>query len=132
MTIKKLKEMIADLPDNMRVYADDAKYLGDDVTEFCHVFVSKREPRKAILQTAHDIDAFKETQEDRKKEEENEEKERIALKGLASKLDKFYSVFDPYTYADYEGSFEKTLKILKEDPLAVVSDLLQIAEDYTA
>jgi len=63
MTIRKLKEMIADLPDDMRVYADDAKYFGDDVTEFCHVFISKREPRKAILQTVHDIDAFEETTE---------------------------------------------------------------------
>ena len=68
----------------------------------------------------------------REKEEEDEEKERIILDDLASKLDKFYSSFDPYTYAEYEGNYEKTRQILKEDPLAVVSDLLRIAEDYTA
>ena len=55
--------MIADLPDDMRVYADDAEYFGDDVTEFCDILVSKREPRKAILQTPHDFDTFEETTE---------------------------------------------------------------------
>ena len=36
MTIRKLKEMIADLPDDMRVYADDSSYdmFGDDASEF--------------------------------------------------------------------------------------------------
>lgn len=62
MTIKKLKEMIANLPDDMRVYADDAVALGHDPSEFCCLFVSSMKPRKAILQTAKDFDAVEEAE----------------------------------------------------------------------
>lgn len=50
---------------------------------------------------------------------------------VAERLDRFYKYFDPYTYADAYGSLEKALQILREDPLVVINDLLDIVEDYT-
>ena len=60
MTIRKLKEMIANLPNDMRIYADDSSFLGDDCSEFYTIFVSPR-TQKAIFQTAKDFDTIEET-----------------------------------------------------------------------
>lgn len=48
---------------------------------------------------------------------------------LAERLDKFYHDFDPYEYADTEGSVENAERILSESPETVISDLLDILED---
>lgn len=62
MTIKKLKEMIANLPDDMRVYADDGVELFIDNTEYVCI-LSNSTYNMAVLQTANDIDAVEETTE---------------------------------------------------------------------
>ena len=51
---------------------------------------------------------------------------------LAERLDKFLSNFDPFEYADCEGSVEKAEIILQESPETVISDLLDILEDMEA
>ena len=51
---------------------------------------------------------------------------------LAERLDKFYHDFDPYEYADTEGSVENAERILRESPETVISDLLDILEDLEA
>lgn len=51
---------------------------------------------------------------------------------LAERLDKFLQDFDPFEYADCEGSVEKAEKILQESPETVISDLLDILEDLEA
>lgn len=57
MTIKKLKELIADLPDEMRIYADDAHSMfGDDASEFVLLLTSPQFPDRAVFQTKSDID----------------------------------------------------------------------------
>ena len=62
MTIKKLKEMIANLPDDMRIYADDSAYdmFGDDASEFVCLVTSSQVPGKAVLQKKTDIDVQEE------------------------------------------------------------------------
>ena len=59
MTIKLLKEMIADLPDDARIYADDSKYdlFGDDASEFVCMATNDK---MVILQTKDDIDVEEE------------------------------------------------------------------------
>ena len=63
MTIKKLKEMIADLPDDMRIFADDSSYdmFGEDASEFVCLVTSKSEPKMCVLQNKKDIDIKEET-----------------------------------------------------------------------
>ena len=57
MTIKKLKEIIKDLPDDMRVYADDGiNSIFDDNSEFVDLFTIKNNEKVAILQTKKDFD----------------------------------------------------------------------------
>ena len=48
---------------------------------------------------------------------------------LATRLDKVYHDFDPYEYADTEGSVEKAKKILIEDSYTVIDRLLEIIEE---
>lgn len=62
MTIKRLKEMIADLPDDMRIYADDSSYslFGNDASEFCCIAASPQFPKMCILQSKSDIDVGEE------------------------------------------------------------------------
>ena len=60
MTIKKLKEMIADLPDNMRVYADDGVRSFKENSEFVCI-ASSTTDNMAVFQTAKDIDVIEET-----------------------------------------------------------------------
>ena len=63
MTIKKLKEMIQNLPDDMRIYADDSSYdmFGDDASEFVCLVTSDTAPGMAVLQSKRDIDIKEET-----------------------------------------------------------------------
>ena len=60
MTIKKLKEMIADLPDNMRIYSDDGTDFFKGNSEFVCIAVND-EDNMAVLQTVNDIDVIEET-----------------------------------------------------------------------
>ena len=48
---------------------------------------------------------------------------------LATRLDKVYYDFDPYEYANTEGSVEEAKKILIEDPYTVIDRLLEIIEE---
>ena len=48
---------------------------------------------------------------------------------VAERLNDFIQRYDPYGYADNEGSVEKTEKALMNTPLDVVSELLDILED---
>lgn len=96
MTIRMLKEKIAYLPDEMRIFADDAKHLGDDCSEFCSLFISRREPRKAILQTTYDFDAQKRTTDLLKYFSENDYEEQDAWIELSE------MGFRPEDFADPE------------------------------
>ena len=64
MTIKKLKEMIANLPDDMRIYADDCEYemFGEDASEFVCLATGflEGEEKKCVFQTKNDIDVEEE------------------------------------------------------------------------
>lgn len=60
MTIKKLREMIADLPDDMRVYADDGLRSRKENSEFVCIAASSQD-NMAVFQTANDIDVEEET-----------------------------------------------------------------------
>ena len=62
MTIKKLKEMIQELPDNMRVVADDGTRLFEGNSEFVCIS-SATKNNMAVLQTTKDIDVIEETTE---------------------------------------------------------------------
>lgn len=56
MTIKKLKELIADLPDDMRVYADDGRFsMFENPSEFICLVTNNRDD-KCILQSEADIE----------------------------------------------------------------------------
>ena len=61
MTIKKLKEMIANLPDDMRVYADDGIRSLKENSEFVCISHSK-DHNMAVFHTANDIDVVEETE----------------------------------------------------------------------
>lgn len=50
-------------------------------------------------------------------------------RALVERLDKVYRDYDPYEYADTDGSVEEARRILKESPGTVISDLLDIIED---
>lgn len=66
MTIRRLKELIKDLPDDMRVYADDGNGLFSNNSEFvCLVYTLRslyfpNDPMKCVLQTKNDIDVNEE------------------------------------------------------------------------
>ena len=60
MTIRKLKEMISNLPDDMRVYADDGLRSRKENSEFVCIASSSYD-NMAVFQTANDIDAEEET-----------------------------------------------------------------------
>ena len=51
---------------------------------------------------------------------------------LAERLDNFYQNFDPYEYADNDGSVEKAERMIRESPETVINDLLKILESLTA
>lgn len=53
----------------------------------------------------------------------------MTMDELATRLDKVYHNFDPYDYADTEGSVEEAKKILVEDPYTVINRLLEIIEE---
>ena len=61
MTIRKLKEMIADLPDDMRVYADDGTDFFKGNSEFLCIAASK-EFSMAVFQTRNDFEPIEETE----------------------------------------------------------------------
>lgn len=61
MTIKELKEIIKDMPDDMRIYADNGKFsMFEDVSEFVFLVTDARHPKMAILQSKADIDVEEE------------------------------------------------------------------------
>ena len=104
MTIKKLKEMIANLPDDMRVYADDAILLGHEPSEFCCIFISSREPRKALLQTTKDFDTVEETEAFLTYAMENDWNEQDAWMELSERGFKPEDFADPdYARAQFEN-----------------------------
>jgi len=47
---------------------------------------------------------------------------------IAERLNNFMKDFDPYEYADCDGSLEETERILRESPETVISNLLDILE----
>lgn len=51
---------------------------------------------------------------------------------LAERLDRFMRDFDPYEYADCDGSLEATENFLRESPEQVVDMLLNILEEMCA
>lgn len=51
---------------------------------------------------------------------------------LAERLDNFYQNFDPYEYADNDGSVDEAERILRESPETVIENLLEILENLTA
>lgn len=61
MTIKKLKELIENLPDDMRVYADDGIRSRKENSEFICISPSK-DDNMAVFHTANDIDVVEETE----------------------------------------------------------------------
>lgn len=61
MTIKKLKEIIENLPDDMRVYADDGIRSRKENSEFICISPSK-DDNMAVFHTANDIDVVEETE----------------------------------------------------------------------
>ena len=61
MTIRKLKEMIADLPDDMRVYADDGTDFFKGNSEFLCISASE-EFSMAVFQTRNDFEPVEETE----------------------------------------------------------------------
>ena len=61
MTIKKLKEIIANLPDDMRVYADDGIRSWKENSEFVCISAGT-DDKMAVLHTANDIDVVEETE----------------------------------------------------------------------
>lgn len=55
MTIKELKEMINDLPDDMIVCADNGRYsMFDNNSEFVNIVINAKD-NKCALQTEKDI-----------------------------------------------------------------------------
>ena len=61
MTIKKLKELIENLRDDMRVYADDGIRSRKENSEFICISPSK-DDNMAVFHTANDIDVVEETE----------------------------------------------------------------------
>ena len=61
MTIKKLKELIKNLPDNMRVYADDgSKGMFSDNSEFLILAYTENKNDMCVLQTRNDFNTNEE------------------------------------------------------------------------
>ena len=61
MTIRKLKEMIKDLPDDMRICADDGSNgMFSDNNEFLTLVVAKDIDSMCVLQTRDDFDTVEE------------------------------------------------------------------------
>lgn len=61
MTIRKLKELIADLPGNMRVYADNGSVgMFSDNSEFVTVLTAYGVNDMCVLQTKRDFDVNEE------------------------------------------------------------------------
>jgi hypothetical protein len=61
MTVKMLKEMLADLPDDARIYADDGtngSFEGN--SEFVEMCYSPQFPKIVIFQTRYDFDYVEE------------------------------------------------------------------------
>lgn len=48
---------------------------------------------------------------------------------LAERLDQVLHDFDPYEYADTDGSVEKAKEILETSPLTVIENLLDMIEE---
>lgn len=61
MTIKMLKEAIKDLPDDMRICADDeSRGLFSDNSEFLSLCAAVGNDKMCVLQTRHDFDTVNE------------------------------------------------------------------------
>ena len=62
MTIKMLRELIANMPDDARIFADDSSYstFGDDASEFVCVINTLQKPGMVVLQSKKDIDVLEE------------------------------------------------------------------------
>ena len=51
------------------------------------------------------------------------------IEELAVRLDKVYEEIDPYNYRDADGSVEQAKEALKNDPYAVIEELIVWLED---
>ena len=57
MTIRKLRELIRDLPDDMRIYADDGSHgMFSDNNEYLTLLTQKGNSEMCILQTRNDFE----------------------------------------------------------------------------
>ena len=94
MTIKKLKEMIANLPDDMRVYTDDGIRSWKENSEFICISPSK-DDNMAVFHTANDIDVVEETEAMLRYFLENEVEEQDAWIEIAERGYKPENFEDP-------------------------------------
>ena len=60
MTIKKLKEMIANMPDDARIFADNGSRLFENNSEFVCIVSQAGHPDKVVFQSTADIDTKEE------------------------------------------------------------------------
>ena len=61
-----------------------------------------------------------------------EDREDRGQRDLAKRLDEFMKNYDPYEYADNDGSLEDTELMLLTSPMEVIEGLLSILEDLDA
>ena len=53
----------------------------------------------------------------------------MTVKDVAVRLNDFYRSYDQHAYDDAGGSLEEVERVLREDPAAIIADLLSILED---
>ena len=56
MTVRMLKEMLKDVPDDARIYADDGYRMFEGNSEFVELCHCIQFPHMIVLQTKHDFD----------------------------------------------------------------------------
>ena len=56
MTVRMLKKMLEDVPDDARIYADDGCGMFEGNSEFVELCDCEQFPHMIVLQTKHDID----------------------------------------------------------------------------
>lgn len=56
MTVRMLKKMLENVPDDARIYADDGAGMFEGNSEFVELCHCKQFPHMIVLQTKHDFD----------------------------------------------------------------------------
>lgn len=108
MTVRRLKEMIADLPDDARIFADDGSRLFEGNSEFVSLCHCKQYPNRIVLQTKNDFDVQTELEARLEHYAEEEWDEYDAFLDLAEDgytLDDF--TYDPDRY-EWAMEFSET------------------------